>query len=86
MMFWRPKISIFVGLGIENVGYNFLIFFPKGISDIIPHRLLLQAGRNTTMITRHHHNYFPTLSLEHPSLSLENVVKFNSHLKYFTNT
>jgi hypothetical protein len=32
---------------------------------------LLQAGSNTTMITRHHYHHFPTLSLEHLSLSLK---------------
>jgi hypothetical protein len=44
-MFWRPKISIFEGLGIQNVGYNFLIFFPKGISEIIPYTYAFATGR-----------------------------------------
>jgi hypothetical protein len=30
-------------------------YFSTGISDTVPHWLLLQAGSNTTMITRHHH-------------------------------
>jgi hypothetical protein len=47
------------------------IFFPTGISDTVSHRLLIQAGSNTTMITRHHPHHFPTESLEHLNLSLE---------------
>jgi hypothetical protein len=35
-----------------------LTFFSTGISDTVPHRLLLQAGSNTTMITRHHHHHY----------------------------
>jgi hypothetical protein len=47
------------------------IFLSTGISDTVPHRLLLQAGSINTMITRHHHHHFPTLSLEHLRLSLK---------------
>jgi hypothetical protein len=32
---------------------------------------LLQASSNTTMITCHRHHHFPTVSLEHLSLSLK---------------
>jgi hypothetical protein len=43
-----------------------------GISDAGPPRFLPQAGgSNITMLTRHHYQHFPTLSLEHPSLSLD---------------
>jgi hypothetical protein len=33
--------------------------------------VLLQAGTNTTTITRHQYHHFPTLSLEHLNLSLD---------------
>jgi hypothetical protein len=46
-------------------------FFSTGISDTVPHRFLLQAGSNTTMLTWHHHHHFPTWSLEYLSLSLK---------------
>jgi hypothetical protein len=48
----------------------FLFFFSTGISDTVPSRFLLQAGSNTAKVTRHHFHHFPTLSLEHLSLSL----------------
>jgi hypothetical protein len=58
---------------LHTYSYLVTVFFisSMGISDTVPHRLLLQAGSNTTMITRHHHHHFPTLSLEHLSLSLK---------------
>jgi hypothetical protein len=49
----------------------FFSSFSTGISDTVPHRFLLRADSNTTMITWHHHHHLPTLSLEHPSLSLK---------------
>jgi hypothetical protein len=52
--------------------YDVCIFF-TGISDTIPCRFLLQAGSNTTTITRHHCHRFPTVSLEHLSLSLKST-------------
>jgi hypothetical protein len=35
--------------------------FSTGVNVTVPHRLLLQAGSNTTMITRHHHHPFPKM-------------------------
>jgi hypothetical protein len=43
---------------------EFYAFFSTGISETFPRRFLLQAGSNTTMITRYHYHHFPTLSLE----------------------
>jgi hypothetical protein len=48
------------------------LFFLRG--SVIPFPIgfyLLQTGSDTTLITRHHHHHFPTLSLEHLSLSLQ---------------
>jgi hypothetical protein len=71
--FWSPRFS---------TGKSF--FFSKGISDAIPHRLLLQAGRNTTMITRHHPHHLHTLSLEHLSTGKSLLpCCFAQHLEIF---
>jgi hypothetical protein len=67
-LFTFEQFSIFLhsnNLTLFYIRTIFHYFFPTGISDIVPHRLLLQAGSNTTMITRHHNHHFPTLSLEH---------------------
>jgi hypothetical protein len=57
------------------------IFFSTGISDTVPHRFLHQTGSNAAMITRHHCHHFPTLSLEHLSLSLRSSIALHSMFK-----
>jgi hypothetical protein len=56
---------------IKGAGDMYGSFFPMVISVTVPHKLLLQAGSNTAMITWRHHHHFPTLSLEQLSLSLK---------------
>jgi hypothetical protein len=57
--------------------------FSTGISDTVPRRFFfLQTGSNTDTITRHHYHHFPTLSLEHLSLSLRSNLVPHSLLTY----
>jgi hypothetical protein len=71
-----------------TIGDQCYDFFPTRISNTIPRRLLLLAGDNTTTITRHHCHHFPTLSLEHLSLSLESnlALHFLHTLSYILST
>jgi hypothetical protein len=55
--------------GFPVLGATYL--FSTGISDTVPRRFFLQAGINTTTITRHHYLHFHTFLLEHLILSLE---------------
>jgi hypothetical protein len=64
-------------LALVTLEIFFLFYW---ISETVPRRFLLQTGSNTTLITRHHCHLFPTLSLEHLSLSLKSNLALHSLL------
>jgi hypothetical protein len=66
---FTSQVQFFVHLQQVSILSIFVrkVFILLGSVRPFPYSFLLQAGSNTAMFTRHH---FPTLSLEHPILSL----------------